>query len=75
MKKRARRLLPKRKIEILVPNLNISRNSTESINLASPNSYVQNFEDGQEYYAAIENGCTCIITKNLNDFNFSERKF
>ena len=30
------------------------------------------FEDGLEYYAAIENACSCIVTEDTGDFHFSK---
>jgi hypothetical protein len=36
------------------------------------NVSVRDFEDGLEYYAALENKCSCIITEDINDFYFSE---
>ena len=29
---------------------------------------INDFEDGLEYYAAVENKCNCIITEDVNDF-------
>ena len=43
-----------------------------SVKKAIQNSSVNDFEDGLEYYAAIENKCHCIITEDVNDFYFSE---
>ena len=53
-------------------NLDIAGNSAQSVNFALNNSSVYDFEDGLEYYSAIESGCTCIITEDVHDFYFSE---
>jgi hypothetical protein len=36
------------------------------------NRAVLDFEDGLEYYAAVENKCTCIVTEGVDDFHFAE---
>jgi predicted nucleic acid-binding protein len=33
---------------------------------------VNDFEDGLEYYSAIESKCDCIITEDTDDFYFSK---
>ncbi len=70
--KKSKAVLAKQKINLLVQNLNVAGNSIESVNSALQNPLIQDFEDGLEYYAAIEIGCTCIITEDVYDFNFSE---
>ncbi len=36
------------------------------------NSAVNDFEDGLEYYSAVQSKCDCIITEDVNDFYFSK---
>jgi len=36
------------------------------------NKKVNDFEDGFEYYAAVANKCTTIITEDINDFYFAD---
>ena len=36
------------------------------------NKKIYDFEDGLEYYSAIENKCKIIITENIEDFYFSD---
>jgi hypothetical protein len=36
------------------------------------NPKINDFEDGLEYYSALENKCNCIITEDTEDFYFSE---
>jgi hypothetical protein len=33
---------------------------------------IHDFEDGMEYYSAIQHNCDCIITENQQDFYFSK---
>ena len=70
--KKSKTLVAKQKIELLVRNINIAGNSASTVNLALENRKVHDFEDGLQYYAAIESGCTCIITEDVKDFYFSE---
>lgn len=70
--KKSKAAVAKKKIDLLVQNLNIAGNCAGAVNLALKNTSVHDFEDGLEYYAAIENGCTCIITEDVHDFYFSE---
>ena len=70
--KKSKGIIAKRKIELLANHLQIAGNSAASVNLVLNNSKIHDFEDGLEYYAAIEHGCTCIITEDIKDFYFSE---
>lgn len=70
--KKSKALIAKQKIDLLVRNIQITGNSSAAVNLALKNSKIHDFEDGLEYYAALECGCTCIITEDINDFHFSE---
>jgi predicted nucleic acid-binding protein len=70
--KKSKATIAKQKIDLLVRNIHIAENSAPSVNLALKNSEVHDFEDGLEYYAAVESGCTCIITEDVKDFYFSE---
>lgn len=36
------------------------------------NAAIDDFEDGLEYYSALESKCTCIITEDVDDFYFSK---
>jgi hypothetical protein len=36
------------------------------------NPAINNFEDGLEYYSALESNCDCIITEDISDFYFSK---
>ena len=41
------------------------------IGLALNDSDFEDFEDGLQYFTAIENGQDCIITRNLKDYKKS----
>jgi predicted nucleic acid-binding protein len=70
--KKSKAIIAKRKIELLVQHIDIAADSSHAVNLALKNSSIHDFEDGLEYYAAIETGCSCIITEDFKDFYFSE---
>ncbi|HUH33683.1 MAG TPA: PIN domain-containing protein [Daejeonella sp.] len=70
--KKSKASVAKHKIEILVRNISIAGNSAYTVREALANRKVYDFEDGLEYYAAIESGCSCIITEDVKDFYFSE---
>ncbi len=62
----------KEKIRILCEHIEIAEATASSIKKCLSNPKVNDFEDGLEYYAAVENKCTCIITEDEDDFYFSD---
>ena len=70
--KKFKSAMAKNKIQILCEHIRITT-VNESIvfkTLGTPS--INDFEDGLEYYSAIENKCECIITEDIDDFYFSE---
>lgn len=62
----------KEKIKLLCDYIQITSNSRQAVSRALDNPAVHDFEDGLEYYAALEDDCKCIITEDISDFYFSE---
>ena len=62
----------KKKIEILCEHINIAGVTKSTVRQSLQNPAVNDFEDGLEYYSAIENKCECIITEDTDDFYFSK---
>jgi predicted nucleic acid-binding protein len=62
----------KSKIELLVSHINIAESDKRSVLSAIQNKSISDFEDGLEYYAALNAGCKCIITEDHSDFHFSK---
>ena len=62
----------KTKITILSEHITIAPNSSDAVLKCVKNPSIHDFEDGLEYYAALESDCKCIITENKTDFYFSE---
>ncbi len=69
--KKHKSITAKEKISVLSLNINIAEATKTSVQKALKNKSVLDFEDGLEYYAAIENKCTCIVTEDVDDFHFS----
>jgi len=62
----------KNKIKILSANLSIAGVNSDTVQKTVQNSAINDFEDGLEYYAAVESKCKCIITEDKDDFYFSD---
>jgi predicted nucleic acid-binding protein len=62
----------RRKISLLVSHINISSANKETVLKTISNKKIIDFEDGLEYYSALESGCQAIITEDQDDFHFSE---
>ena len=63
--------LAKQKISILSEHIQIAEATKTSVKKTVQNPAINDFEDGLEYYAAVENKCRCIITEDVDDFYFS----
>ena len=70
--KKQKTTLAKEKIKLLCQHVNIAPTSAEAVFKSLENPSVHDFEDGLEYYAALESNCDCIITEDNSDFYFSE---
>ena len=65
-------ILAKKKIQILCNHINIAAANKSTVLQSLTNPAVNDFEDGLEYYSALENKCDCIIPEDVNDFYFSK---
>ena len=65
------REMAKRKIELLAQHLSISTVDEATVTKALKNKQVNDFEDGMEYYSAVQAECKCIVTEDSADFFFS----
>lgn len=70
--KKSKSALAKKKIDLLCQHIQIAENSYTSVQSTLKNKAIHDFEDGLEYYAAMENKCDCIVTEDQDDFYFSE---
>ena len=71
-KKKHRTTLAKQKIRILSGNIGIVESTRNAVEKTLANPAIRDFEDGLEYYAAVDNKCHCIITEDKDDFYFSD---
>lgn len=64
--------LADQKMKVLSEKLLITTLGSECIKRTVQNPKIEDFEDGMEYYSAIDSACSLIITENLEDFYFSD---
>jgi predicted nucleic acid-binding protein len=62
----------RKKISILTEKLLFTSIDATTVFEVEKNKKIHDFEDGLQYYSAIEKHCQCIITEDLGDFYFSE---
>jgi predicted nucleic acid-binding protein len=60
------------KINLLCRKLKITTMNEDIVKKAINNKSVNDFEDGMEYYSAVQSKCKCIVTSDKNDFYFSK---
>jgi predicted nucleic acid-binding protein len=70
--KKYKSISAKKKIQILCEHISIASVNKSTVLYSLQNPAVNDFEDGLEYYSAVENKCDCIITEDINDFYFSK---
>jgi predicted nucleic acid-binding protein len=64
----------KKKIELLCQNIGITTVNQEITEKTLKNQRIKDFEDGLQYYSALDQKCDYIITEDQHDFYFSEIK-
>ena len=60
------------KIHILSSKIEIANTGSNEVLQAIANKKILDFEDGLEYYAALNKKCNYIITEDIDDYYFSE---
>jgi len=70
--KKYKSISAKNKIQILCGHLHIAAINKNTVLQSVQNPEINDFEDGLEYYSALESRCDCIITEDINDFYFSK---
>ena len=61
----------KEKIGMLLQHIGTTSMDEKITAQAIQNRLIHDFEDGLEYYSAIQHKCDCIVTENQKDFYFS----
>ena len=64
--------LAKKKIVLLASKIAITKTDEITVKQTITNKKINDFEDGLEYYSALDSGCKVIITEVTGDFYFSE---
>lgn len=64
--------LAKKKIEMLASKLKSTTVDQEVVTLTAIDVRVRDFEDGLEYYSALNSSCDVIVTEDHNGFYFSD---
>lgn len=64
--------LARTKIELLVSHLEIAGADADTVMRAIDDKRIHDFEDGLEYYAALQAACEVIVTEDVGDFYFSD---
>lgn len=64
--------LAKEKIGMLLHHIGVTAMDEKTTDQAIKNKLITDFEDGMEYYSAIQHKCDCIVTENQKDFYFSD---
>ena len=62
------------KIHILSSKIEIANTGYDEVHQAMSNKKILDFEDGLEYYSALNKKCNYIITEDLANYYFSEIK-
>jgi|SRR5579871_356604 len=70
--KRFNAVIAKQKINLLVKHISIANCGEKEVKSSIANKKIHDFEDGVQYYAAINSKCNTIVTENINDFYFSD---
>jgi predicted nucleic acid-binding protein len=65
-------VLAKKKMQLLSSKLHISSVNSDTVSQALGNPRVADFEDGLEYFSALQHSCQAIITEDSDGFYFSE---
>lgn len=64
--------LAKKKIELLASVLSVSQTGEKEVLQSLESKKVLDFEDGIEYYSAVNSKCSVLITEDTGDFYFAD---
>ena len=64
--------MAKNKIQSLLENISLTTIDDSVTRQTTGDQRIHDFEDGLEYYSAIQESCKAIITEDKNDFFFSD---
>lgn len=64
-------MVAKKKIAMLAEKIEITPTDKSTVMDALSKREIHDFEDGLQYYAAVNSKCECIVTEDIADFYFS----
>jgi predicted nucleic acid-binding protein len=64
--------LAKSKLALLSKKIKIAGQDRNTVLQTVNNKAIHDFEDGLEYYAALQTKCKCIVTEDIGDYYFSK---
>lgn len=60
------------KLELFCQKIKVTQIGPNEVKKTFSNKRIHDFEDGLEYYSALNAGCKVLITEDIGDFYFSE---
>jgi len=70
--KKFKSIKAKNKVQLLCEHIHITTVNESAVFKTLQTPAINDFEDGLEYYSAVESKCDCIITEDIDDFYFSK---
>ena len=70
--KKSGEMMAKKKIQSLLENISLTTIDDSIARQTADDPLINDFEDGLEYFSAIEQSCSAIVTEDKDDFYFSE---
>lgn len=70
--KKYKSAIAKSKIQLLCGHIHVTTVNEAIVSKTLQTPAIHDFEDGLEYYSALESKCNCIITEDVDDFYFSK---
>ena len=64
--------LARKKIILLSEKIRMATVDENAVRKTATNKAIEDFEDGMQYYAAMNAKCKCIVTDDKDDFYFSK---
>jgi predicted nucleic acid-binding protein len=61
-----------KKMKLISEKIRVASVDEAAVKKTTANKSIHDFEDGLEYYAALDAKCKCIITHDKDDFYFSQ---
>lgn len=70
--KKFKSAVAKNKVQVLCEHIHVASVNETSVLKTLQTPAINDFEDGLEYYSALDSKCDCIITEDVDDFYFSK---